>query len=205
MSLELSAKKQNPDDNKTNSEADTAAGKESLSSSHEEQCFEELDKCHENKFKNPVTFVQKLHNEKGPSLAALATACWDLKGQMELAGADDGQDFTIRGYTGDLLLCLAEEKESVEEMLIYLDELTFAFQAQVEELTKKKEGAGEEGAEKEDKFEDARETGSITSLTSKTQHAALDSHEGKATSAFPHPLEGGGGQQVNAAAGRGDG
>ena len=80
MSLGLSAKKQNPDDNKTNSEADTAAGKESLSSSHEEQCFEKLDKRHENKFKNPVTFVQKLHNEKGPSLAALATACRDLKG-----------------------------------------------------------------------------------------------------------------------------
>ena len=156
MSLGLSAEKQNPDDNKTNSEADTAAGKESSSSSLEEQCLEELDKRHENKFKNPVGFLQKLHNEKGPSLAAMATACWDLKGQMELAGADDGQEFTIRGYTDDLLLCLSEEKESVEELLIYLDELAVAFQAQIEELTKGKEGAGEEGAKKEDKFKDAR-------------------------------------------------
>ena len=75
-------------------------------------------------------------------------------------------------------------------MLIYLDKLAIAFQGQVEKLMRKKEGAGEEGAEKEDKFEDARETGSITSLTSKTQHAALDSHEGKATNAFPHPQKG---------------
>ena len=107
---------------------------------------------------------------------------------MELAGVDDGQEFTITGYTDDLLLCLAKEKKSVEEMLTYLDELATAFQDKVEELMRKKEGAGEEGAEKEDKFEDARETGSsITSLTNKTQHAALDSQEGEATSAFPVP------------------
>ena len=57
---------------------------------------------------------------------------------MELAGVDDGQEFSFRGYTDDLLLSLSEEKESVEEMLIYLDELAIAFQGQVEELMRKR-------------------------------------------------------------------
>ena len=107
MSLELGEKKQDSDDNKTNSEADTAAGRESLSSSLEEQCIEMLEKHNQNKFKNPKTFVQKLHNEKGSSPAALLTACRDLKGQMELVGVDDGQEFAITGHIDDLLLCLS--------------------------------------------------------------------------------------------------
>ena len=149
--------------------------------------------------------MEKLHNEKGPSPKALLKACQDLKGQMELAGVDDNQDFAITGFSDDLLLCLAEEKKSVEKILIYLDELVIAFQDKVEELMRKKEGAGGEEAEKEDKFEDARDTGSITSITSKTQHAALDSQSGKATNAFPHPSGGEGGQQADAAVGHGDG
>ena len=124
---------------------------------------------------------------------------------MGLAGVDDDQEFSISGFSDDLLLCLADEKKSVEEMLIYLDELAIAFQNQMEELKRKKEGTGGEEAEKEGKFEDARDTGSITSLTSKTQHAALDSQAGKSMKAFPHPLEGEGGQEVHAAFGHGDG
>ena len=150
-------------------------------------------------------FVEKLHKECGPSPAALLTACQDLKGQMELAGVDDDQKFSISGFSDDLLLCLADEKKSVEDMLIYLDELAIAFQNQMEELKRKKEGTGGEEAEKEEKFEDTRDTGSITSLTSKTQHAALDSRAGKATNAFPHPPGGEGGQQVDAAVGHGNG
>ena len=124
---------------------------------------------------------------------------------MELAGVEDGQEFAIQGYSDDLLLCLAEEKKSVEEILIHLDELTIAFQDKVEELRREKEGAGVEEAEKEEKIEDARETGSITSHISKTQHAAVDSQAGKAMNAFPQPPEGEGGQQIHAAVGHGDG
>ena len=167
--------------------------------------MEELEKRLENKFENPVGFLQKLHNECGPSNGAMATACWDIKEQMELADAGDGQEFSFSGYTDDLLLALREEKESVEELFDHLDELAIKFQAKCKELEEERGGAGGERAEKEDTFEDARETASITSLTSKTQHAALDSHKGKAASAFPQPPGGEGGQQVNAAAGRGDG
>ena len=167
--------------------------------------MEELEKRLENKFENPVGFLQKLHNECGPSYGAMATACCDIKEQMELADAGDDQEFSFRGYTDDLLLALREEKESVEELFDHLDELALKFQAKCKELEEERGGAGGERAEKEDTFEDARETASITSLTSKTQHAALDSHKGKAASAFPQPPGGEGGQQVNAAAGRGDG
>ena len=205
MSLGMGSEKQNPDDNKTNSEADTAAGKESTSSSVEEQCLDEWEKRWENKFKNPMGFLQKLHNEKGPSYGAMATACWDIKEQMELADAGDGQNFSFEEYSDDLLLAMREEKESVEELFDYLEELATTFQAKCKGLEEKRGGLGGERAEKEDTFEDARDTASITSLTSKTQHAALDSHDGKVTSAFPHPPEGEGGQQVNAAAGHGDG
>ena len=124
---------------------------------------------------------------------------------MELAGADDTQKFSISGFSDDLLLSLADEKKSVENMLIYLDELAIAFQHRVEELMRKKEDTRGDEEEKEETFEDARDTGSITSLTSKTQHATLDSQAGKATSAFPHPQEGEGGQEVQAACGHGDG
>ena len=122
-----------------------------MTSSQEEECIKVLEERHQNKIKNPQTFVEKLHNKKGPSPAALLAACQDLKGQTELAGVDDNQEFVITGYSDDLLLCLAEEKKSVEKILIYLDELAIAFQDKVEEMMRKKEGAGGEEAEKEGK------------------------------------------------------
>ena len=66
-------------------------------------------------------------------------------------------------------------KRTLWRMLTYLDELAIAFQHSVEELMRKKEGTGGDEEEKEETFEDARDTGSITSFTSKTQHVALDS------------------------------
>ena len=79
------------------------------------------------------------------------TICQDLKGQMELSGVEDNQKFAISGYSDDLLLCLAEGKKSVEEILIHLDKLAMAFQNHVEELRREKEGAGVEEAEEEGK------------------------------------------------------
>ena len=74
---------------------------------------------------------------------------------------------------------------------------------EAESMSKQKgEEAGE--AEEEDEFVDAKETGSITSTTCKTQGATEDSLPGAATSAVPHPLTGEGGQQVPAASGHGD-
>ena len=69
-------------------------------------------------------------------------------------------------------------------------------------------GEGEdkaETAEEEEEFKDAKEMGSITSNTSKTQWAAVDSQAGTATSAVPHPQAGEGGHHVPAAVGHGDG
>ena len=71
---------------------------------------------------------------------------------MEQAEAEEDQKFAISGYSDDLLLCLAEEKSSVEESLIHLDKLAMAFQNHVEELRKKKEGAGVEETEEEKKL-----------------------------------------------------
>ena len=64
MSLDLSPKEQESDDNKTNSEADTAAGIESLTNSQEEEYLKILDERHENKIDDPKNFLEKLHNEK---------------------------------------------------------------------------------------------------------------------------------------------
>ena len=147
MSLDLSPKKQEMDDNKTNSEADTAAGNESLTNSQEEECFKVLDERHENKIDDPKHFLEKTHNEKGPCPQSMMIAVQDIKEQMELAGTEDDQEFNITGYSDDLLLCLAEEKGSVNEILIHLDELAIAFQNHVEELRRKKEGAGVEETE----------------------------------------------------------
>ena len=117
-------------------------------------------------------------------------ACQDLKEQMEHAEAEDYQEFSISRYSDDLLLCLAKQKGSVEEMLDHVDKLAAALQHHVEELRRKNEGSGVEDTEKEDNFEDAKETGSITSNTSKTQRAAEDSQTGIAMSAFLQPPEG---------------
>ena len=62
-----------------------------------------------------------------------------------------------------------------------------------------------EEAEGEDEFKDAKETGSITSNTSKPQWAAEDSLAGTATSAVTHPQAGEGRHHVPAAVGHGDG
>ena len=132
-------------------------------------------------------------------------AVQDIKEQMELAGTEDNQEFNILGYSDDLLLCLAEEKGSVNEILIHLDKLAIAFQIHVEKMRRKKEGAGVEETEEEEKIEDAKETGSITSYTSKTQHPAEESQEGTAMNAAPQPPEGEGGHKFHAAVGHGDG
>ena len=93
----------------------------------------------------------------------------------------------------------------MEGMLNYLDKLARAFQKRVEELRRKKEGSGTEETEEEERFEDAKENGSITSNASKTQLAAEDSQAGGVTSALPQPPEGEGGHQVHAAVGHGGG
>ena len=48
MSLDLGTEKQDSDDNKTGSEADTAAGNESLTNSQEEECFKMLEERQQN-------------------------------------------------------------------------------------------------------------------------------------------------------------
>ena len=101
---------QDSDGNKTNSEADTAAGKESLTNSEEQECIKMLNERYQNKIEDAQTFVEKLHNKKGPCPGAMMTACQDLKEQMKLAEEEDEQGFEITGYSDYLLLCLAQEK-----------------------------------------------------------------------------------------------
>ena len=63
----------------------------------------------------------------------------------------------------------------------------------MEDVRRGGKGEGEDKAvvaEEEEEFKDAKETGSITSNTSKTQWAAVDSQAGTATSAVPHPQAG---------------
>ena len=62
-----------------------------------------------------------------------------------------------------------------------------------------------EDTEEEENVVDAKETGSITINTSKTQRAAEDSQAGTAASAVPQPPAREGGHQVHAAVGHGDG
>ena len=69
-----------------------------------------LNEPYQNKIEDAQTFVEKLHNKKGPCPEAMMIACQDLKEQMEQAEAEDDQEFDISGYSDDLLLCLAQEK-----------------------------------------------------------------------------------------------
>ena len=55
MSLDLSTEKQYLDKNKTNSEADTATGNESLTNSLEEECFKMLNEHYQNKIEDAQT------------------------------------------------------------------------------------------------------------------------------------------------------
>ena len=141
---------------------------------------------------------------------------------------EGAQKISILCYSDDLLHCLRRERKSVAELIEHMNDLAAGCQDHLEEVGKgkvgisrkvrkyvvmedaKEEGAGEERTklekpEGEDEFKDAKETGSITSGTSKTQWAAEDSQAGTAMSAVPQPPEGEGGHQVHAAVGHGDG
>ena len=70
--------KQDTNDSRTGSEADTAAGKDSNTNSYEEGCFNEMDRRHAHKIFNAQTFLDVLHNEAGPSPVAMQMTCKDL-------------------------------------------------------------------------------------------------------------------------------
>ena len=127
-----------------------------------------MDERHKNKIENAQTFLGKLHNEKRASPESMLIACQDLRQQMEQAALEGVQEFRILGYSDDLIQYLAKEKESVEELMDYVDNLVAGLQDHVEEIRREKEGSGLEDPEEENNFEDAKETGSITSNTSKT-------------------------------------
>jgi hypothetical protein len=104
------------DDNQaTNSnksdEADRAGTGYSGSGSFDKDCNDEQDRRYDNKVKTPVTFLQKLWNEKGSSTVALKEACSDLKEQMILAGKEEEEQLQLTGYSDDLIQSLKEEKE----------------------------------------------------------------------------------------------
>ena len=183
-----------------------------------------MDRCHANKISNVQTFLDVLHNETGPSLEAMQMACQDLSEQMKQAVEEGAQKISILGYSDDLIHCLRKERESVAELIEYMNDLTAGFQDHLKEVGKGRDsqegaevvmedakGGGNRGGEDEaeeaeggEEFKDAKETGSITSNTSKTQWAAEDSRVGTATSAVPHPQVGEGGHHVPAAVGHGD-
>ena len=173
--------------------------------------------------------MSKLWNEKGSSLKALKEACCDLKDQMVLAEEDNEEILQLEGYSDDLVQSLKEEKDSVSELIVFMDDMIANFQAYMDDERKEgklpktknqefsntaddgeekagKAGKGETETEAGDEvFVDAKEDGSITSITSKTRHAAGDSQHGTATDAVPHPITKEGGQGVIAAPGHGDG
>ena len=173
--------------------------------------------------------MSKLWNEKGSSLKALKEACCDLKDQMVLAAEDNEEILQLEGYSDDLVQSLKEEKDSVSELIVFMDDMIANFQAYMDDKGKEgklpktknqeisntaddgEEKAGKAGKDKngaeevEEVFLDAKEDGSITSITSKTQHTAGDSQHGTAKDAVPHPITKEGGQGVTAAPGHGDG
>ena len=110
MSIELETEKQNTNDSRIGSETDTAGGNESQSNSHEEDCFEKMDRHHQNKINDANTFIGFLYNEKGPSPMAMQTACQDLSEQVTLATTEGDQEVNITGYSKDLIQCMGKEK-----------------------------------------------------------------------------------------------
>ena len=169
-----------------------------------------MDRRYANKIINAQTFQDVVHNEAGLGPVAMQMACKDLKEQMTQAVEEGSQKISISGYSDDLIHCPRREKESVAELVEYMEDLTTVFQDHLEEVGKARgsqEGAeitmedvrrggmgeGEDkavAAEEEEEFKDAKKTRSITSNTSKTQWAAVDSQAGTATSADPHPQAG---------------
>ena len=131
--------KQDTNDSRTGSEADTAAGKDSNTNSYEEDCFNEMDRHHANKIINAQTFLDVLHNEAGPSPVAMQMACKDLKEQMTQAVEEGSQKISISGYSDDLIHCLGKEKESVAELIEHMEDLTTVFQDHLEEVGKARE------------------------------------------------------------------
>ena len=137
--------KQDTSDRRTGSEADTAAGKDSHANTYEDDCFNEMDRRHANKISNVQTFLDVLHNEAGPSPVAMQMAWKDLKEQMTQAVEEGAQKISISGYSDDLIHCLRREKESVAELIEYIEDLTTVFQDYLEEVGKAR--GSQEGAE----------------------------------------------------------
>ena len=76
---------------------------------------------------------------------AMQMACKDLKEQMTQAVEEGSQKISISGYSDDLIHCLRKEKESVAELIEYMEDLTAVFQDHLEEVDKARES--QEGAE----------------------------------------------------------
>ena len=142
MSLGLEKEKQNTNNSGTGSEANTAGGNESQSNSHEEECHEEMDRHYHNKIDDTKTFIDILYKEKGPSPVAMQTACQDLSKQVTLATTERDQEVNITGYSEDLIQYLGKEKESILELISYLNELSAGFKEYMEEGEKEREGLG---------------------------------------------------------------
>ena len=104
-----------------------------------------MDRRHANKITNAQTFLDVLYNEAGPSPVAMQMACKDLKEQMTQAVEEGSQKISISGYSDDLIHCLRKEKESVAELIEYMEALTTVFRDHLEEVSKARES--QEGAE----------------------------------------------------------
>ena len=139
LSISSDHDEQYTSDSRTGSKADTAAGKDSNTNSYEDDCFNEMDRRHANKISNAQTFLDVLHNETGPSPVAMQMTCKDLTEQMTQAVEEGSQKISISGYSDDLIQCLRKEKESVVELIEYMEDLTTVFQDHLEEVGKARE------------------------------------------------------------------
>ena len=100
-----------------------------------------MDKRYKNEIDNVQTFLEALHNEKGPSPEAMLIACQDLGEQMEQAASERVQKIRISGYSFDLIQCLEKEKGSVEELMDYVNSLAAGLQDHLEEMQRERERA----------------------------------------------------------------
>ena len=226
MSLELEEKNKEGQttDDKANNEADTAGGSKTSSGSFGKECNTEQDKRHDNKVDQAHTFLDQLWNDKGPSPEAMTLACRDIKEHMVHARDEEGIFMQVEGYSDDLIQSLKKEKDSITELIEFMEDtitnIQAYMQAEVKEGEEEKDGEKEAGKTETEKngaeednemFVDAKDDESIDSMTNeikttnKTQRTASNSQHGAAKDAVPHPVTKEGGQEVTAAPGHGDG
>ena len=111
------------DSNSKDSETDTAAGRESVDSSLE-RCYDaEMDRRHYNITENPQNLMGIFWDKAGSNEKAMRDVCVDIKEQMSYAVDEGKEEPPEMHYSNTLMEALREEKKSVPEMILLMDDM----------------------------------------------------------------------------------